>query len=140
VAVSKHLFLLDSSVWIRVFRRPPDRRIEQRVREVVRGRSAASNGVIRIELAAGAKSEREYLDTCETVDALTELPLRSTTVERACRLGYDLRRKGITASTPDLIIAASAMEHDAVLVHADADFDRIAANADLRVESFANAV
>jgi hypothetical protein len=34
----------------------------------------------------------------------------------------------------------AGIEHDAVLIHADADFDRIAANADLRVESFANAV
>jgi len=32
------------------------------------------------------------------------------------------------------------MEHGAVLIHADADFDWIAANADLRVESFADAV
>jgi predicted nucleic acid-binding protein len=45
----------------------------------------------------------------------------------------------LTCLTADLIIAASAMEHEAVLVHSDADFDRIAANSGLRAESLAEA-
>ena len=137
--MTEHLQLIDSSVWIRLFRRPPHAELASRVDEILRQGRAATNGVIRLEIVSGARNEREFDDYSETLHALIQLAIGDQTWTQAARLGYQMRRLGITASTPDLIISASAMEHRAVLIHADADFDRIAAKADIRVESFTNA-
>jgi len=138
--VSEHIYLVDSSVWIRLFRRSPPKDMAERVDDLLERQVAATNGLITVEIVSGATNEKEFADSSATLGALHQLSLNDRTWYRAARLGYDLRRRGLTCLTPDLIIAASAIEHGAVLVHADADFDRIAANSGLAVESFANAV
>ena len=138
--MSEHIYLVDSSVWIRLFRRSPPKNIAERVDDLLERQVAATNGLITVEIVSGATNEKEFADSSATLGALHQLSLNDRTWSRAARLGYDLRRRGLTCLTPDLIIAASAIEHGAVLVHADADFDRIAANSGLAVESFANAV
>ena len=138
--MSEHIYLVDSSVWIRLFRRSPPKNMAERVDDLLERQVAATNGLITVEIVSGATNEKEFADSSATLGALHQLSLNDRTWSRAARLGYDLRRRGLTCLTPDLIIAASAIEHGAVLVHADADFDRITANSGLAVESFANAV
>ena len=138
--MSEHIYLVDSSVWIRLFRRSPPKNMAERVDDLLERQVAATNGLITVEIVSGATNEKEFADSSATLGALHQLSLNDRTWSRAARFGYDLRRRGLTCLTPDLIIAASAIEHGAVLVHADADFDRIAANSGLAVESFANAV
>jgi len=138
--VSDHIYLVDSSVWIRLFRRSPPKDMAERVDDLLERQVAATNGLITVEIVSGATNEKEFADSSATLGALHQLSLNDRTWSRAARLGYDLRRRGLTCLTPDLIIAASAIEHGAVLVHADADFDRIAANSGLAVESFATTV
>jgi predicted nucleic acid-binding protein len=108
----------------------------ERVDDILERQVTATNGLITVEIVSGAKNEKEFADSSATLGALHQLSLNDRTWSRAARLGYDLRRRGLTCLTPDLIVSASAMEHDAVLIHADADFDRIASNSELRVESF----
>ena len=138
--MTQHIYLVDSSVWIRLFRRSPPKNMAERVDDLLERQVAATNGLITVEIVSGATNEKEFADSSATLGALHQLSLNDRTWSRAARLGYDLRRRGLTCLTPDLVIAASAIEHGAVLVHADADFDRIAANSGLAVESFANAV
>jgi predicted nucleic acid-binding protein len=135
--VSQHVCLLDSSIWINVLRSGSSAAVVDRVDGLLSQGVAAVNGVIKLEILSGARTEKEYRDYSARFDALRPLPVVEETWSRAARLGYELRRRGITCLTADLIIAASAMEHDAVLIHADADFDRIAGNSELRVESYA---
>jgi len=50
-----------------------------------------------------------------------------TIFERAARLYFDLRRKGITPrGTIDIFIALTAIHHNLSLLHDDRDFDAIA--------------
>ena len=81
------------------------------------------------ELLQGAKNEREfkllkgYLDT----QNLYFLPHTLETFERASRLYFELRRKGITPrGTIDVFVALTAIHHDLSLLHDDRDFDVIA--------------
>lgn len=134
--MSEHLHLIDSSVWVRIFRRPPSSNLAGRVDELL-ARTAAINGVLKVEILSGARNEAEFQDYLETLGSLIQLAIVDETWERTGQLGFALRRRGLTASIPDLVIAASAIEHDAVLLHADADFDRIAAHTALKVESHA---
>ena len=66
---------------------------------------------------------KRYLETQEFL----WLPGEVATFERAARLFWDLRRNGVTLrSTMDVLIALTAIEHGAFLLHDDPDFDRIA--------------
>jgi predicted nucleic acid-binding protein len=64
------------------------------------------------------------------------IPLLTTPVEiwsRGVDLGRACRRSGITAGSLDLLIAAVALHHDAVILTFDEDFDQIARVSPLRV-------
>jgi predicted nucleic acid-binding protein len=100
---------------------------------------AAVNGVVITEVVRGARDESAFDQMLEHLSSLTNLQFGGDTWRLAASLGFSLRRAGVTASLGDLLIAASAIEHDVVLIHADSDFDRIAQHSDLKVESYAGA-
>ena len=114
--------------------------LDERVRAILAQRGAATNEAIKLELLVGCRTAEEYKSLGDRLVGILQLPVRTSTWKAAAALGFRLRRGGLVVSFPDLIIAASAIEHDAVLLHADRDFDRIAANSDLRVESHADSV
>jgi predicted nucleic acid-binding protein len=135
--VSSHLFVLDTTAWVRLNRRNPPEPLASRCNELVLANLVAYNQVIRLEVLVGCRDASEYKRNDDDFAGLLHLPVDQSTWDLACQLGFDLRRGGETASVPDLVIAASALEHDAIVLHVDRDFDRIAANFDLRVESYA---
>lgn len=137
MSATREQFLIDTSVWIRVYRRRPDPILEERVSGLLSHRLVLSNPVILSEMLVGCKTEDEYEGIQTDFKGLIDLAVDDGAWRLASWLGFSLRRSGIIVSLPDLIIAASAIEHDAVLMHADADFDRIAAHSSLRVESYA---
>ncbi len=122
-----------------MYRRDPPVAVAQRVEELIRERLAASNSVVELELVIGCRTPDETSQVRTNLAGLRDLQILRATWNRAASLGFELRRKGVTASVPDLLIATSAIEYDAVLLHADGDFDDIARHSDLRVESYAEA-
>ncbi|MDR1428593.1 MAG: PIN domain-containing protein [Bifidobacteriaceae bacterium] len=80
---------------------------------------------------AGYRRLKAYLDTQECLWLASSLE----TFADASRLYWRLRRAGVTVrSTIDVLIARTAIEHHALLLHADRDFDLIAAHTpELRV-------
>lgn len=131
-------YLIDSSIWIRLFRKRLNQDMADRVDRLLAERLAAVNGFIGLEVVSGANNEREYKQSGDNLAALQQLTISESTWTRAARLGYDLRRRGLPNRSADLLIAASAIEHGAVLMHADTDFDRIAEHSELKVESYAS--
>jgi len=68
---------------------------------------------------------RLYLNTQECL----WLPSDLAVYDQAARLYWGLRRQGVTIrSTVDILIALTALTHDAWLLHDDRDFDQIAAH------------
>lgn len=130
------IYLIDSSIWILSYRRQPPESIARRVETLVRGKLAARNPVVEMELLVGCRTRDEFDLVRSNLSGVRELEVLRSTWDLATELGYSLRRNGIATSVPDLLIAASAVEHGAVLVHADDDFDMIAQHSDLRVESY----
>jgi predicted nucleic acid-binding protein len=107
---------------------------------LLRRRELVSNLVVLTELLVGSRSDADYARNERQIGQLPSLPITTGTWRDTGRLGYELRRKGISVRLPDLLIAASALEHGATLMHADPDFDRIAAQTDLKVESYVGTV
>ncbi|MHB9150619.1 MAG: type II toxin-antitoxin system VapC family toxin [Thermoleophilia bacterium] len=124
--------LIDTSLWIEAFDRSGTPEARRVVRAVVEPGLALVNGLIMAELLRGARDRSDFERLELLLGATTSLALDRPTWERAARLGFDLRRAGVTVPTVDLIIAASAMEAGVTLLHMDAHFESIAAHVPLK--------
>lgn len=81
------------------------------------------------EVLQGARNEKEYkhLHDYLSTQTIYYLPEEIATYEKAARLYFDLRRKGMTPrSTIDILIALTAIENKLMLLHNDRDFDLMA--------------
>lgn len=138
--MTNHLYLIDSSVWIRLLRASPQwLEAASRVEGLVAEGTAATNDLVRVEVLVGSRDETQFVRVNSTFQSLNNLPIRRTTWDSAAQLGFSLRRSGATVPPADLIIAASALEHEATVVHADKHFLTIAQHSPLRVESYSEA-
>ena len=85
------------------------------------------------EVLQGARNEKEYKQLRDylSTQIIYFLPEKTATYEKAARLYFDLRRKGITPrSTIDVLIALTAIENNLLLLHNDRDFDLMAEQVD----------
>jgi predicted nucleic acid-binding protein len=116
------LLLVDTSVWIEVFRHA-DRRSAVDVEEVV-----TCLPVVQ-EVLQGFRDERAFRIAREAMLALpmVESPLPVEVVEEAVGLYRAARRGGFTVrSGVDCLIAACALRHGLTVLHHDRDFDVLA--------------
>jgi hypothetical protein len=135
--VRDELYLVDTSIWLEVL--PPGRgtpELRERMDLLLAGDVVATTGMVRLELLGGTRTRGEYRRLAELLRALHTLAVTEHMWDTACRVGFELRRRGITVPFTDLLIAAVAMEVDAVLVHGDSHFDSIAQHEPLAVESY----
>jgi len=79
----------------------------------------------------GARGEEAFERLSRDLEALEEIPITKEVWLGAARLGYTLRRNGITLPLPDLLIAQVAIAEKLELWHADEHFEEIK-----RVEPF----
>ena len=117
--------LVDTSVWIEVFRKPGRVRLEDHVvfEDVV-----TCLPVIQ-EVLQGFTRESDYRVARDAMWSLpiVELPLGKPVVEEAIDLYRRARRAGLTVrSGVDCLIAACALRHDLAVLHADRDFSALA--------------
>jgi len=119
------MFLIDTSVWISVFR---DRTgvVRQSLEAIINDESIFLNRFTQMELLQGCRDEREWtlLETyLQEQDYIESTP---NTWVAAALIYYDLQRQGLTViSSIDCCIAQLAIEHQLILVHNDRDFETI---------------
>jgi len=128
------VILVDTSVWVDVFRRfrPLDLDAVIDIGEVV-----TCLPVIQ-EVLQGFRDERAFRTARESMLALPciESPVRESVVLEAVGLYRSARRSGLTIrSSTDCLIAACAIRHDLEVLHRDRDFSAIAQVAPLRHRS-----
>ena len=119
------MVLVDTSVWIEVFRRPSRLTLERvaDLEEIV-----TCLPIIQ-EVLQGFRDERAFRVAREALFALpiVESPMRSEVYEEAVHLYRTARRAGLTIrSAVDCLIAACAIRHSLTVVHHDRDFGAIA--------------
>jgi predicted nucleic acid-binding protein len=129
-------YLVDTSVWISVLRPRPIQPLRNRIDELFQGDAIATTGMIRLELLSGAKTAPEFGKLAFVTEMVHQLPATDSTWTRAAELAFALRRRGLTLGSADILIAAVAIENDAVLLHADAHFEHIAQHSELKTESY----
>lgn len=121
------MLLIDSSVWIdrsRGAETDATRYVEMREDH----EEVALTGVIYQEVLQGARSERGFEALRDMLSAMLLLePREWSTYEIAATLYRRARQAGFTIRKPnDCLIAAVALEHGALLVHNDRDFNALA--------------
>jgi len=129
------VFLQDTSFWILANRRRGPEDARARFRELLATGQLAINEMVRLEILLGYKTRDDVSLISDELESLRLLPTSRDVWNGAERLGFDLQRAGVRSLIPDLVIAATAIHHNATLLHADSDFERIAQHSDLRTES-----
>lgn len=134
------LVLIDTSAWL--FNFPPRvvEPIRARITAVVQQNLAAIASPILFEVLSGARSEEDGTRLHRYLSSLHPIPFTDAQWGEAARWAQRLRAKGVQAKTMDLLIAYLAVTHHLVVLHADRDFDRMAAHTALTVESYVHAV
>lgn len=125
------MILVDTSVWIEVFRR--DRPLDLEAVAPL-DRVVICLPIIQ-EVLQGFRDERAFRIAQESIYALQliEAPLRSDLFDDAVQLYRSARRAGVTVrSSVDCLIAACAIRNNVEVVHRDRDYSALAQVSPLR--------
>ncbi|WP_200237736.1 type II toxin-antitoxin system VapC family toxin [Thiohalocapsa halophila] len=126
------MHLVDTSVWINFFRAgetPAVRRLKTLLQTDA---DVCITAQILQEILQGTRDEAQFEKYLKYFSSQPMLHPRNPVgcAIAAARIYFDCRRRGLTVrSANDCIIAQVALEHDAVLLHDDADFAQIAKDA-----------
>lgn len=112
--------LVDTSAWILSFRRTGSLKLKEFLIEALDLDRVATSNIIVLELLQGAKTEKEYYLLKSRLDVLALYGISESTWNMAYKAGFQLRRKGITVPTADILISCIAKEHGLHLLHHDA--------------------
>ena len=126
------MVLVDTSVWIEVFRKPARLRIDA----VADFDDVVTALPIVQEVLQGFTDERDFKIACESMLALpcVESRLGESIFLDAAQLYRSARRAGVTVrSSADCLIAACAIRHHLTIAHIDRDYDQLAKVSTLQV-------
>lgn len=129
------MIVVDTSVWIDFFRDAKTAQVAALVRLIEGDAGIAITDVVLAELLQGARNDRDAarIERLLSPHGLFELQgvadaRRAASMFRAARAaGHTVRR------TLDCLIASVCVREDVAIMHADADFDRLALTSDLQV-------
>ena len=124
--------LLDASVWIDFTRWRSPRHLKEMIAVYVLDPNACVAEPVVFEVLRHA-SDEELLPLQAQFDTMSMLATPPTLWQDAADLGRRCRQRGINAGSLDLLVASTALYHDAELVTFDSDFERIARVCGLRV-------
>jgi predicted nucleic acid-binding protein len=129
------VIVVDTSVWVDLLRGNEAPGAERAATLIEDGAPVALTDVVLAEVLQGLASERDarrverYLRAFPILrlDGLDDFVLAAELYRRARRAGVTIRK------TLDCLIAAPCVRTGAPLLHADADFDRLASCTELRI-------
>jgi predicted nucleic acid-binding protein len=117
--------LIDKSAWEQ---RTHSDFARQRIDRLATAGRAATCLPVALEQLYSARNREDFAKRRASLDLLVWLPMTAAVEEEAIDLLSRLARKGQhRMPLPDIMIAATALVHEATLLHYDADFERIAA-------------
>lgn len=131
------MIVVDTSVWVDFFRDNPSPQVALLEELIMDDAGVALTDVVLTEILQGLGDERAARRVERRMRAFDILRLRDPEdFTRAAALYRRARAQGLTVRrTLDCLIASVCVREDVPLLHADADFDRLAACTPLRVVS-----
>jgi predicted nucleic acid-binding protein len=131
------VIVVDTSVWVDFFRDSASWQVEHLAQLIADDDPVALTDIVLTEILQGLPGDREARRVERRLLAFDVLRLEGLDdFRRAASLYRQARTRGITIRrTLDCLIASVCVRDDAPLLHADADFDRLATCTKLRVVS-----
>ncbi len=129
------LVLVDTSVWLLALGKAGMPAAKERVDQLLQENRVTVAPVVYLELLGGTRTVPEFNRLKSRLESLRQLEIERKEWQEAAKLAFELRRKGKTIPYTDILIAATAIESGATLLHADRHFDVIAGITDLSVDS-----
>jgi predicted nucleic acid-binding protein len=134
------MYLVDTAIWIHAFRPDGHEAIRARFGPlVIAGQAAVSDWII-LELMTGLRREETAAALLGRFEAIRRLPLVAETWQHAWDNAAALRRRRVTVTSADCLIATLAMDHDVPLVHCDSDFEAMKPVLGLRTLDWSGAL
>lgn len=124
--------LVDTSYWIEYFNRPGTKKADE-VTVLIRDDRAAVTGVILAELLQGTRTVEEFDELRSALRAVGWVGMNEDIYARAGRLGFELRRRGVTVPTTDCVVAAAAESIGGRILTLDGHFEELARETSLKL-------
>lgn len=128
------MILVDSSVWIDFFNGTRSRQTDL-LNDLLGSELLLTGDLILAEVLQGFRRDADFRRAKSALDRLAFRPMLGREIALASAQNYrTLRARGVTVrKTVDMIIATFCLENGHELLHADRDFDPLAAHLGLRV-------
>ncbi len=133
-------FLIDTSAWLLALRKDFIPEVKDRIDRLLKHDVVITTGIIKLEIIGGARTQKEFQRLKSRFNALDDIGTDDSIWQKACELGFKLRRKGVTIPHTDILIAACALQSGSIIVHADTHFNTMAEHAVIKVESLVQIV
>jgi predicted nucleic acid-binding protein len=118
------LILVDTPVWITASNVKTSREAKE-LDDLLSQYQVVITDFVLAEILQGAADEQDFVKWSTRMGALDLYHAGLREWQRAARLSFDLRRRGMTTALSDLVIASVALEHDLEVYTTDTDFQRI---------------
>ncbi|MBX9772364.1 MAG: PIN domain nuclease [Candidatus Obscuribacterales bacterium] len=129
--------LVDTSVWLAAFAKPESKASlepTEKLQALIDSEQMIYlSGIVLFEVVRGFKHPKERQQLIDQLSAFPMLDLDRSDYLLAADLSAACRNKGIVTSTPDALIAATAIRHDCHLFTTDKDFGQIAKAIPLKI-------
>lgn len=127
-------------MWLLALRKDYLPEVKDRVDHLLKDDRVITTGIVKLEIPGGTRTAKEFQRLKSRMDVLYAVETDTSLWEDAYKLAFNLRWKGVAVPYTDVLVAASAIKANAVLVHADAHYDLTAKHTKLNVESFVRIV
>ena len=129
------MILVDTSILIDYFRSVENKAIQSFSTILDKHLPFGISHLIYLEVLQGSRTEKDYKLLKKYLDTQVfyELKNAKESYAETAQMYLRLRKKGVTVSTIDCLIARVALENDLFLLHNDKDFTRISRHLPLKI-------
>ncbi|GJL54764.1 MAG: ribonuclease VapC11 [Nitrospirales bacterium] len=130
------MYLVDTSVWIHALRPSGSPAIQTLLKPLITNEETAITEWILLELMTGLRTHEHQETLLRWLAPIPRLSFDLTWWEAAWSYAARLRKRGISPSAADCLIAAVAIGHEVTLLHCDADFEAMTPAIPLRTQDW----
>lgn len=117
------MYLVDTSIWIHALRPSGSSAIQSRLRPLIADGQTVVTEWILLELMTGLPKNQEPDALLHWFAPVIRMPFDPRWWSTAWNHAARLRKRGVSPSAADCLIATIAMEHRLTLLHCDGDFE-----------------
>ena len=132
------MYLVDTSVWIQALRPSGHPAIRSRLKPLIVSGETALTEWIMLELMTGLRTAERKETLLNWLAPVTQLPFDAAWWEQAWENVAQLRKRGISPTAADCVIATVAINHGVPLLHCDTDFETMKATLPLQTVDWTN--